>query len=48
MDDSNSLKKGQKAPDFELGALDESDETMTKLSTLIAEKPVVLFFGSYT
>lgn len=40
------LKVGQIAPDFTLMSPD--GETETRLDSLWKEKPVVLFFGSYT
>lgn len=40
------LKVGEIAPDFTLKSPD--GKTETKLDTLRKEKPVVLFFGSYT
>lgn len=44
--EQNSLKVGQLAPDFTLSSLDGESETT--LSQFRGEKPVVLFFGSYT
>ncbi len=44
--DTNALKVGQEAPEFTLKSLDGESET--ELSSFRDEKPVVLFFGSYT
>lgn len=43
---AGTLQAGDLAPDFSLQTLDKS-ETI-RLSTLAAQKPVVLVFGSYT
>lgn len=44
------LKEGQKAPDFELALLDKEGKPgkKVKLSSFKGDRPVVLFFGSYT
>jgi len=44
--ETSGLEVGQKAPDFKLKSLD--GKSQTELSVIRAEKPVVLFFGSYT
>ncbi len=44
--DAGGLKVGQKAPDFKLKSLD--GKSQTELSAIVAKKPVILFFGSYT
>lgn len=44
--DPNALKVGQIAPTFELMSLD--GESKFNLKDARGEKPVVLFFGSYT
>lgn len=43
---SGSLRVGDSAPDFSLMKLDHSGRE--RLSSLVAEHPVVLIFGSYT
>ena len=45
-DQGTSLVAGQMAPNFALDALD--GKSITSLDELRSEKPVVLFFGSYT
>ena len=42
----SGLRVGQEAPTFVLKSLDGESET--DLSTFRGEKPVILFFGSYT
>ena len=42
----NSLTAAELAPEFKLSSLD--GKTETQLADLRKEKPVVLFFGSYT
>ncbi len=44
--EENALKVGQEAPNFVLKSLDGESET--DLSSFRNDKPVVLFFGSYT
>jgi len=44
--DNNALKVGQNAPLFSLKSLDGKQET--DLKSFRGEKPVILFFGSYT
>jgi hypothetical protein len=41
-----SVGEGDRAPDFELRRLD--GEGSVRLSSLLAERPVALVFGSYT
>lgn len=43
---AEELQLGDVAPDFELPSLD--GKATTKLSSFRSERPVVLFFGSYT
>jgi hypothetical protein len=43
---AGSLQPGDLAPDFALMKLDQSERV--QLSSLTAQKPVVLVFGSYT
>ena len=43
---AGSLRQGDLAPDFTLMKLDQSERI--QLSSLTAQKPVVLVFGSYT
>jgi hypothetical protein len=45
-DDNFSLIRGEIAPDFNLKSLDGKSET--RLAKFRGQKPVVLFFGSYT
>lgn len=44
--EDGTLKKGQKAPDFNLEKV--GSKKKVKLSTFRGKKPVVLIFGSYT
>lgn len=44
--DENALTVGEMAPDFTLKSLD--GDTQTELASFRGEKPVILFFGSYT
>ena len=44
--DQNALIVGEMAPDFQLKSLEGESET--QLSSFRGEKPVILFFGSYT
>ncbi|MCZ6767327.1 MAG: hypothetical protein O7D32_10400 [bacterium] len=46
MREDNAPKVGDVAPTFKLSTLDGDDET--DLESFRGEKPVVLFFGSYT
>jgi hypothetical protein len=43
---AGTLNRGDAAPDFSLTKLDKTDKI--QLSSLSAQKPVVLVFGSYT
>ncbi len=45
-DDGTQLKVGDVAPTFKLKSIDGKEET--DLAVFKGEKPVVLFFGSYT